>query len=159
MWNNIFFLYSVLVMILSGIVSAKLADVASAKVKYLNEIVLALSVALAAFVMGIMFGQSSYACSSKKNLKDLSIVSQVALLVIAIIIEGLLIGIVSSAEFADLEGATEAKRLIIGMLVLNSLGLVGGVVFVANPHLRQLPSCPNGGGRRLGSIGHGRRLD
>jgi len=128
MWNTLFFLYSLVVMILSGMASAQLADVSSRTIRYLNDIVLTMSAALSALAVGITIGQSSFACQTRKELTGFDMLSQVLLLIIAIIIEVLLISIVANPEFAAL-GASSAKNLVITMLALNSVGIAGGVLF------------------------------
>jgi len=142
MWNNLFFLYSVAVMIMSGIVNAKLEDVSANKIKGLNYVVLAMSIALSSFVIGIMFGQSSYACENSRSLEPCNVASQVALLMIALVVEGLLIAILSHDEFKALgDDNKPAKNMLIAMLALNSVGIAGGVLFVAYPRLKGLYEC------------------
>lgn len=140
MWNNLFFLYSVVVMIMSGVVNAKLANVSGAEnIKYLNNIVLAMSVALSSLVVGLVIGQSSYVCAQRKNIKVHNGVSQAALLVLALVMEGLLIAMVSDPEFKNLTALNaESHSVIIAMLVLNSLGIIGGIMFVAYPQFREM---------------------
>jgi lysylphosphatidylglycerol synthetase-like protein (DUF2156 family) len=136
MWNKIFFLYSIAIIVISGMISTNLADVDKAKhIKYLNEIVLATSIALAAFAVGIMFGQSSFSCANPKKLEDHSIYYAVALFVFSLVIEGLLIAIVTNEEFKALEDAG-TKRLVNTSLIINSVGIAGGIGFIALPHLR-----------------------
>ncbi len=132
-------------MILSGVVTSKLATVATPKTKYLNDIVMSLSIALAAFVVGILFGRASCAKTTCRSLESFSVFSQVALLIFALVVEGFLIAMLGNAEINETSptAAKEAKTIITIMLVINSIGVLGGIAFVAWPQLRLLsaPQC------------------
>ena len=176
MWNKLFFLYGFIVLLLSGLASAKLSQIFSKKIKYLNEIVLTMSASLSALCVGLLMGGGSEKYNS---------VAAVSLIVFSLVIESLLIAIVSSSEFKALDGQVQlpsscqndllkaaadvlngktkqidlanfgspeckvdyaevekdvadnkpgnpggdAKTIIIIMLVLNSVGIVGGIGF------------------------------
>lgn len=155
MWNKIFFLYSIAILVISASILTKLKDADDnvKNIKYLNVILMASSLSLIALSVGIMLGQSSYVCAAKNaKIGDYSIYSALALLVFSLFIEGLLIAIVSSPEFKNLPNAftgkdssgkaltnygAEVKDLFTASLIVNSVGLVGGIAFVVYPNLRK----------------------
>jgi predicted Na+-dependent transporter len=123
MWNTVFFVYSVVVLILSAVLGGQIIDTSAKRIKYLNEIALAISVALTSFIVGVVFGQH------KSSDRDFTVYARAMLLVFILVLEGLLIDMVSRAEFSEL--SSTSKTIVFAMLGANSLGIAGAMWSVA----------------------------
>ena len=109
-------------MILSGVVSTNLSEVSAKNIKYYNEIILAVSIAMSALIVGIAIGKHN--CSSSSSSMDFNVYARALLIAFSLVMEGFLIYIVAHSEFAGVPDSV--RNLIITMLALNSVGLVGG---------------------------------
>lgn len=105
MWNELFFIYSVALMVFSGMVETRLKDAGASinGIKYLNSVLLSLAIAMSSLITGIVLGQSAYLCAGKQKVKN--IYAAISLAVMSLVIEGIIISIVSHKEFKELDTA------------------------------------------------------
>lgn len=121
-------------MVVSGIATAKFSKIDSRHLKYLNEVVLSMSVALASLCVGMAIGGGSVDALNQHNT-----VAAVALLVFALVIEGLLIAMVANSEFKNLgslpsELPDSCKSMITALMV------------------KSIPTVTNTMGQNIGSL-------
>lgn len=140
MWNEIFFVYGVALMVVSGLVESKLKDADDSvnDIKYLNSILLSLSVAMTSLITGIVLGRYGL-CKSDSN--SFSVYASVVLLIFSLIIEGILISIVSNKQFSaiktafgkDTAGGSDIRAYILSLLSVNSISMVLVLIGIIYP--------------------------
>ena len=129
MWSTLFFLYSFISLYISASISLKFKGVTGVnKINYLNNVSLLLIVAVIASSVSTTVALK-FGCESHVENLNFGLYSTLGMTILNLFLDGMYIAILANPQFKN--APDDAKRLVILAFIINMLGTLTGVGFVA----------------------------